>query len=74
MSDGKFPRLAGVAEIAALASRSRQRAAQLTKVPGFPEPVQVLAMGPVWLESQVLEFLAVPRKPGRRPKQETSGR
>ena len=39
--------------------------------PGFPHPVQVLAMGPVWAEADVTAFLAVPRAPGRRPKTST---
>ena len=65
---GSVPKLAGVAEIAALAGVSRPRAGQITKLPGFPEPVQVLAMGPVWIEAEARAFLAVPRKPGRKPR------
>lgn len=64
----KFPKLAGLAEIAGLAEVSRQRAAQLAAHPGFPKPVQRLAMGPVWRESDVQKFLDAPRKPGRRQK------
>lgn len=64
----RFPKLAGLAEIAGLAGVSRQRAGQLTVHPQFPEPVQRLAMGPVWLESDVVKFIATPRKAGRRPK------
>ena len=60
-----IPALAGVAEIAALASVSPQRAHQLTKHPRFPAPTQVLAQGPVWLEADVKTFLATPRPPGR---------
>ena len=63
-----LPKLAGLAEVAGLAGVSRTRAGQLANHPGFPEPVQRLAMGPVWLESDVLKFLATPRKPGRRAK------
>jgi hypothetical protein len=59
------PKLAGVAEVAGLAGVSRQRAAQITRLPSFPAPVQELAMGPVWIESEVTKFLATPRKPGR---------
>ena len=58
-------RLAGVAEIAALRGVTRQRAGRMTNQPGFPEPVQVLAMGPVWLEQDVIDYLAAPRKAGR---------
>lgn len=64
----RFPKLAGLAEIAGLAGVSRQRAAQLAAHPGFPEPVDRLAMGPVWREADVTKFLATPRKAGRRPK------
>jgi hypothetical protein len=62
------PRLAGVAEVAGLKGVSRQRGGRITKHPDFPEPVQVLAMGPVWLEEDVRQYLATPRKAGRRPK------
>ena len=64
----KFPPLAGLAEVASLAGVSRTRAGQLAAHPQFPEPVQRLAMGPVWLESDVTKFIAAPRKPGRKPK------
>jgi len=63
----RFPKLAGLAEVASLAGVSRQRAGQLAAHPDFPEPVQRLAMGPVWREADVVKFLATPRKPGRRP-------
>jgi hypothetical protein len=67
----RFPELAGVAEVAALASEhygrpvSRARANELTRHDLFPEPVAELQMGRVWLESAVKEFLAIPRPPGR---------
>jgi hypothetical protein len=62
----QFPKLAGLAEVAGLAGVSRSRAGQLASHPEFPEPLQRLAMGPVWLEADVAKFLATPRKPGRR--------
>jgi hypothetical protein len=68
MTARKFPKLAGVAEVAALAGVSRQRAAAITKLARFPATVDDLAMGPVWIESEVRAFLSVPRKPGRRPR------
>lgn len=71
------PKLAGLAEVAALlaersgrAKVSRSYAAQVTAHPDFPEPVQRLAMGPVWLESDVVKFIETPRMPGRRRKEE----
>lgn len=67
-----FPKLAGVAEIAALAGVSRQRADQLTKHPQFPRPVAELAMGKVWREADVQTFLDTPRPPGR-PRKTTEG-
>lgn len=63
-----IPELAGLAEVASLAGVSRKRAWQLSRHPDFPQPVQVLAMGPVWLEADVKTFLATERKPGRKPK------
>jgi hypothetical protein len=66
------PRLAGLAEVAGLASEhygraiTRKRAWQLTQHPAFPKPVGDLAMGPVWLEDDVRAFLAVPRPAGRK--------
>jgi predicted DNA-binding transcriptional regulator AlpA len=64
----RIPPLAGLAEVAALAGVSRKRAWQLTQHKAFPAPVQMLAMGPVWLESDVKTFLAVPRPAGRKGK------
>lgn len=61
-----LPRLAGLAEVASLAGKSRKRAWQLTQGRAFPQPVQVLAMGPVWLEADVVAFLAQPRTSGRK--------
>jgi len=65
------PKLAGLAEFASLASEhygrtiSRKRAWELSKHPKFPLPIQELAMGPVWQESDVLAFLAIDRPAGR---------
>jgi predicted DNA-binding transcriptional regulator AlpA len=64
----RFPKLAGLAEVAGLAGVSRKRAWQLTQHPQFPKPVQVLAMGPVWRESDVQAFLDTPRPAGRQAK------
>lgn len=61
----RFPKLAGVAEVAALAGVSKQRAGQIVRQPKFPKPVDVLAMGPVWRESDVKAFLDAPRPAGR---------
>ena len=73
-----IPKLAGLAEVAALlaeragrAKVSRSYAGQVTAHPDFPEPVQRLAMGPVWVEADVVKFLGTPRVPGRKRKEET---
>ena len=65
----RFPKLAGLAEVAGLAGVSRTRAGQIAAHPDFPEPVARLAMGPVWREADVQKFLDTPRKPGRKPKE-----
>ena len=76
----KVPRLAGLAEVAALLARragkakvSRSYAGQVAAHPDFPEPVQRLAMGPVWLEADVVKFIGTPRAPGRKRKAEQPG-
>lgn len=59
-------RLAGVTEAASLMRVSRQRATQLSQRPGFPAPVAVLAMGPVWLRADLERYqLTRNTKPGR---------
>lgn len=60
-----IPKLCGLAEVAEMKGVSRQRAGQITKHPEFPEPVQVLAATPVWIEADVRAFLATPRPAGR---------
>lgn len=77
MKRNGIPKLAGLAEVAALlaersgrAKVSRSYAGQVTAHPDFPEPVQRLAMGPVWIEADVRKFLSTPRKPGRQRKEE----
>ena len=45
--------LMGVAEIAELLDVSRQRVTQLAKSAAFPAPYDVLAMGPVWLKTDI---------------------
>lgn len=61
----RFPKLAGLAEVASLAGVSRKRAWQLSQHKAFPKPVQVLAATPVWLERDVQAFLDKPRPSGR---------
>lgn len=72
-----IPKLAGLAEVAALlaarsgkAKVSRSYAGQVARHPEFPAPVQVLAMGPVWVEADVVKFIETPRMPGRKRKED----
>jgi predicted DNA-binding transcriptional regulator AlpA len=66
----RIPKLAGLAEVASLVGKSRKRAWQLTQHPEFPQPVQVLAATPVWLEADVVKFIETPRTPGRKRKED----
>ena len=50
-------RLAGSGDIAKRLRMSRQRVQQIAAEPDFPEPLQTLAMGRVWLESDVEAWL-----------------
>jgi hypothetical protein len=73
-----IPKLAGLAEIAALLAEraghgkpSRSYASSVAGRADFPEPVQRLAMGPVWIEAEAKAYIdGGPRKPGRKPKTE----
>ena len=56
--------LVGVTEIGDLLGVSRQRADQLTRTEGFPEPVAVLSAGRIW---RLLDVEAWARATGRRP-------
>lgn len=77
MTRDRIPKLAGLAEVAALLAEragrevTRSYAGHVAAHPDFPEPVQRLAMGPVWIEADVRKFLSTPRKPGRQRKEET---
>ena len=52
-----MPPLVGTAEIAVLLGVSRQRVLQLLdEGKGFPPPSQVLKMGNVWAEADVVEW------------------
>jgi hypothetical protein len=51
------PELVGIAELAELASVSRQRASILARRAGFPDPLATLAAGPVWDLYAVRRFL-----------------
>lgn len=58
-SSWAVPALVGNKEIAALLGGiTKQQAHSITHRPGFPDPVQHLAAGPVWLERDVLDWKA----------------
>lgn len=62
--DRPVPELMGIAEIATVIGRTRQRAWQIATTPGFPEPVQVLTMGKVWRADDVRDWVTTnPRRP-----------
>lgn len=50
--------LVGVTEIAALLGLSRQRADQLSRTKGFPDPTAELASGRVWERQAVIDWAA----------------
>ncbi len=50
------PRLVGVREIAKLLGLSRQRADQLVRTKGFPDPVAELASGRIWERAAIVRW------------------
>jgi hypothetical protein len=62
----------GISDIAREHGFSRQRAHELTQLPGFPEPIASTSAGRVWRFSDVERFLAKPRPAGR-PRKSPAG-
>jgi hypothetical protein len=59
LADQTYAELAGIAELADMLNARRTTVSQWHSrqaTNGFPEPVAVLAMGPVWLRSEVLNW------------------
>jgi prophage regulatory protein len=54
--------LIGVTEVGRVLGASKQRAHQLSQVPGFPKPATTLATGRVWRRADVERWA---RKAGR---------
>ena len=51
------PELVGAGEVRAMLGVSKQRASQITRSKSFPDPVQTLIQGPIWLRSDVEEWI-----------------
>lgn len=70
LAEPAYPELVGITEIANMLGVTRQRASALQTRPGFPQPLQVLASGPVWPRTWISRFAETwERKGGRPPKQ-----
>lgn len=46
----------GLTEVAELLGVTRQRASQLRHIPGFPKPIKMLAMGPIWEAAEIRKW------------------
>lgn len=68
LAEPTFPEVVGYAEIAELASVSRQRARQFSKINGFPAPVITTAQGPLMAKSAVEAWLESRNTRSGRPK------
>lgn len=61
-----FPRLAMTAEIASILGLSSSRARAIaTSDPRFPDPVDKVSSGDIYLWDEVVAYAAIERKPGR---------
>ena len=66
LAEPAYPELVGIAEVAEMLGVSRQRASALQTREGFPQPLAVLASGPVWPKAWLVRFADEwDRKPGR---------
>jgi chromosome partitioning protein len=62
-------KLAGLAEVADLLNVSRRTASRYTRRKDFPQPIARLRSGPIWLETDVIEWMGrSPIRRGRPPK------
>lgn len=67
LAEPAYPELVGITEIAALLGVTRQRASALQTRSGFPQPLQVLASGPVWPRTWIDRFASTWERKGGRP-------
>lgn len=72
-AEPSIPELVGYAEIAELAGVSRQRAAQLADIEGFPPAVVQVKAGPLRVRRQVEAWLANWQRKSGRPKKAAAG-
>ena len=70
----QLPDLVGVVDIQKMAGlNNKQRALQVTGLPGFPGPAIATRAGRLWTKAAVEQFLATwPRRMGRPPKTDAS--
>lgn len=66
LDEPTFPELLGALELAAMLGVSRQRVHELRQAERLPEPLTVLASGPVWTRPSIDRFVeSWIRRPGR---------
>lgn len=66
LASANYPTLVGISELATLLGVPRQRAWQISRQKGFPEPLTRLASGPVWDKMNLGWFLGEWRHRSRR--------
>ena len=60
----------GLAEVSDMVGKSKQYVKTYLERGQFPEPVKVLASGPIWLREQIQTWMDTPRPRGRKKKEE----
>lgn len=69
LQESNTPEIVGVAEVAGRLGVSKQRVSELARSQDFPPPIAMLAAGPVWLQSSIVQFVSQwDRRGGRRRK------
>ncbi|UED72165.1 helix-turn-helix transcriptional regulator [Brevibacillus sp. HD3.3A] len=59
----------GLSEVSEMVGMSKQNVRTYLERGQFPQPVKVLASGPLWLRVQIQMWLDTPRPRGRRRKE-----
>jgi len=66
LKEPTLPPFAGISEVAKILGVTRQRAHQLAQTAGFPQPLAMLAAGPIWNRHAIDRFSEDwNRRPGR---------
>ncbi|WP_289142440.1 AlpA family transcriptional regulator [uncultured Brevibacillus sp.] len=60
----------GLSEVSEMTGKSKANIKEYQKRGQFPEPVKILASGPLWLRDKIQTWMDTPRQRGRKKKED----